>query len=317
MSMSKKLRCTAAVIAACLILSDCSRKATGPWPTGPVRLITPFGPGAGSNGVARALAVLLSRQWHQPVTVENIPGADGILAVQAFLHQGGPNSLLLSFAGVYSANPLLHPKLSYEPHKDLPPVSTVVNDTLAFLSPSSLAANSLAELIALAHAKPRSISYTTAPGLPEYVFRSLIRKTGAEMLFVPYKNSIGSLPDLATGRIQVALLPLPAALGQVRAGALKVLAIQNSDRTPALANAPTVAEAGFPELTYNGGLVLFGRENMGLELRERLSREVRESLREPSFIEQITAMGYTAAGSSPEAATERLARSRTFLQQIL
>lgn len=317
MITNRRLRCTAALIVACVISSNCSRKSAGAWPNGPVRLITPFGPGGGSDGVARAMATLLSRRWAQPVTVENIPGADGILAVRTFLDQGGPHSLLLSSGGVYSANPVLHPKLPYDPQKNLPPLTTVVGDTLAFLSPSSLAASSLTQLVDLARTKPGSISYTTAPGMPEYAFRTFTRRSGIDMMFVPYRNSIGSLPDLTSGRIQVALLPLPAALGQVRAGNLKVLAVQNSERTPTLPDAPTVAEAGFPELTADGGLLLFGRESMSSELRERLSREVRQSLQDPAFLQQIRAMGYKPAGSTPAETAEHLRNLRARLQRML
>jgi tripartite-type tricarboxylate transporter receptor subunit TctC len=260
---------------------------------------------------------VLARRWRQPVTVENIPGADGILAVRSFLDQAGSDSLLLSFGGVSFANPVLHSKLPYNPDKDLPPISTVVHDVIAFLATSSLEANSLPELVRLARAKPGEISYTTAPGAPEYAFRTLTRKSGVEMVFVPYRNSIASLPDLTTGRIDVALLPLPAALGQVRAGKLRVLAIQNSERTPVLPEAPTVAESGFPELTSNGGLLLFGKQTMSSQLRERLSQEVRELLQDPMVAAQLKTMGYRPAGSTPAQAAEHLARQRATLQQML
>src|SRR4051794_13453892 len=119
------------------------------WPNHTVRMITPLGPGSGMDVAARLFAERLSAKWGQPVVVENRQGADGILAVQSFLTDRDNHSLNFGFAGLISINPLVHDKLPYDPVRDIVPVASAIDSTLALTMSTTLKANSLADFVAL------------------------------------------------------------------------------------------------------------------------------------------------------------------------
>lgn len=273
------------------------------WPERPVRLVTLAAPGGGSDAVARTLAEALARRWGQPVLVDNRPGADGIVAVEAFLAaRDGLHTLLFANSSTVSVNPLLHERLPYDPVRDLLPLAFVVEDFIAVVAAPSLPAGSLAELVELVRARPAgALNWAAVPGSPHLSFLAFQRAAGVEMTFVAYRNPLAAIPDLTQGRVQVALVPLGAVLGQVRAGAVRALAVASPRRAPAAPEVPTGAEAGWPDLGFSGGLGLFAPRDMPGGLRARIAVEVAEALREPDLARRLTTLGYVPRGDGPEA----------------
>lgn len=304
------------LFAPAILACGCRQPARSDWPHGRVRLVTPLAAGSTGDGVARTLAEGLAARWKTTVTVENVPGADGILAVQSFLDNTSQESLLLSFTGIVTANPILHKTLPYRADRDLAPISTVVGDVMALVASNPTPANSLAELVSIARAKPDKLTFSASAGTPELQFRALLRAAGVSMTFIPYRNPMAVVPDLIQGRVNVAVLPLTAVLGQVRESRMKVLSVLNDKRSPVLSGAPTIAEAGYPQLTFNGGLVLFGRAEMSPNIRERIAGEVRDFLLVPAVAERLSSAGYVPGGSTPEELSVRLVAMRQQLQAM-
>jgi tripartite-type tricarboxylate transporter receptor subunit TctC len=267
------------------------------WPERTVRIVT-GGAGASSDATARTVAEGLAKLWSKAVIVENRAGADHILAVQEFLNSRDGHTLLFGTHSMFTVNPLLHAKLPYDPVHDVSAISLVVEDFLCVVTAPSLSINSLKELVPLARGKPGELNFFAVPGSPYLAFLAFQKRAGTAMTFVPYRTVAPALADLAEGRIQLAVLPLAAVLGQARAGKVKLLAVTNAVRSPAAPDAPTVAEAGFPDFTFGGLLGLYGPKHMTSELRERIASQVQALLREPDVKQRLTNLGLAVRGTS-------------------
>ena len=232
------------------------------------------------------------------MVVENRAGADHILAVQEFLNSRDGHTLLFVTHSAFTVNPLLHAKLPYDPVTDVAPISLAVEDFLCVVAAPPLQANSLKDLVTLARAKPAELNFFSVPGSPYLAFLAFQKRADIAMTFVPYRTVVPAIADLSEGRIQLAVLPLAAVVGQVKAGKVTLLAVTNAVRSPAAPDAPTAAESGFPDFTFGGLLGLFGPKSMTTELRERIALEVQAILRQPEVKERLTNLGLAARGTS-------------------
>jgi tripartite-type tricarboxylate transporter receptor subunit TctC len=283
--------------AALLLLSPAAlTPVQADWPERPVRILTGA---AGSSGDAatRTLAEALARRWKQAVVVENRPGADHIATVQGLVQARDGHTLLFTTHSVLTVNPLLHAKLPYDTG-DVVPITLAVDDFLAVVAAPSLPIQSLADFVAYARARPREPNFYAVPGAPYLAYLAFQKRAGIETTYVPYRNFMSALPDLSQGRIELAVMPFAAVRGSVDAGAVKLLAVTNAQRTPAAPHAPTVAEVGFPEFTLGGLLGLFGTRDMPPDLRERIASDVREVLAEPEVKQRLINLGLFARGTS-------------------
>ena len=259
MNKTAKSRWTilAFVVFATLSLLPGPCNAADAWPSRTVHFIVTLGPGSGVDIGARLVADKLSARWGQPVVVENRPGGDGMVAITSFLGAKDDHTLLVSPVSSFTAHPYFHDKLPYD-QRDLIPIARISKTVVAVSVPTSLNVNSLKELEALARAKPGQLNWTTATGFTDFVFAGYLQAVGLKMAKVPYKNPAGAAADLASGVIQVYMPAYAIVRPQVEAGAVKVLAVTNRERAPALPNVPTAAEAGYPSLEFDGLVGLFG-----------------------------------------------------------
>jgi len=171
------------------------------WPERTVKLIIPLPPGTGTDIAGRLLAERLAGRWGQPVVVENKQGGDGIPAVTAFLSARDTHTLLLSFAGIITINPLTHERLPYDPAADLVPLVQLSDNFLGVAASATLKVESLADLIRVARGRPGKLNWAATPGLPYYVVLALEQSAGIEMVPVGYRDFAPALQDLATGRV--------------------------------------------------------------------------------------------------------------------
>lgn len=224
-----------ALIAALLILPllMAGQAKAETWPNRPLRLIVTLGPGSGVDIGARLFADKLSKRWGQSVVVENRPGGDGMVAITAFLGAHDDHTLLVTPVSSFTAHPYFHDKLPYEP-KDLVPIARISKTVVVVSVPTSLNVNSLHDLEALARARPGQLNWTTATGFTDFVFAGYLHTVGLTMAKVPYKNPVAAVTDLAEGRIQVYMPAYAIVRPQVLAGKVKVLAVTNHERAPAL-----------------------------------------------------------------------------------
>ena len=283
-------RALAVIILGALALSAAPSSAE-PWPQRTVRFIVPLPPGTSTDLVARLFADRLSERWRQPVVVENRQGADGIPAVTGFVSARDNHSLLFSFAGIITINPLTYDKLPYDPVRDLVPVAWVADNFIGIAVPETLKVNSLDDFVKLARSQPGKLNWAASPGVPHYVFAALQNSAGIEMMQVSYRDFRPALQDLGEGRIQAVATGVALLVPQMQAGKVKLLMVNNRQRSPQAPEVPTATEAGYPELTFEGAVGLYGWRDMPTGLKERIAADVRAVATDPTTAARVANMG--------------------------
>jgi tripartite-type tricarboxylate transporter receptor subunit TctC len=263
-----------------------------------VRVIVPLPPGTAIDVSARLFAEQLARRWGQPVIVENLPGADGILATKEFVNKRDNHTLLYSFAGPITINPVLYEKLPYDPTRDLVPIATSSDNLLAIAVSPKLDVRSLDELVKLARSRPAKLNWAATSGLPYFAFAGFEKSAGIELVYVPYRDFNPALADLGEGRIDVASTAITQMLPLQQAGKLRFLAVINRMRSPLAPDVPTAAEAGYPDLTFDGVTGFFGWRDMSVELRDRIAADVQAVSENPVVKERLAAIGIVSRGST-------------------
>jgi tripartite-type tricarboxylate transporter receptor subunit TctC len=288
------------------------------WPSRPVRFILTLGAGSGSDIGARLLADRLSQRWGQPVIVENRPGGDAIVAINAFVTAHDDHVLLFSPTSSFTAHAYLHDNLPYQP-SDLVPITRVSNTIITISVPASLNVNSLKELAAMARAEPGKLNWAGVTGALDFVFAGWLKQEGLNINKVPYRNPVDAANDLAEGRVQVYEAALAIVRPQLESGKIKLLAVTNSVHAPTLPKLPTVAEAGYPALTIDGLVGLFGPTGMPLELRQRITADIRTVV-DPTIEDRLTITGQLTNIGGPEefgkSIDEQRAKIADFAKQL-
>lgn len=260
------------------------------WPQRPVRLLLTLGPGSGADIGARLIAEKLSAKWGQPVVVENRPGGDGFVAINAFVGARDDHVLLFGPASSFTAHPYLHDKLPYDP-RDLAPVARVSATLITLGVPPSSPAKSLGELVAMVRAEPGKLNWATITGATDLVLAAFLKSEKLEMAKIPYRDPVQALNDVAEGRLHLYWAALAIVRGAVQAGRVKVLAITSSEPSSVVPGMPTVTQAGYPALTFDGLVGFYGTRDMPNELREKIATDVREALADPKIVERLQATG--------------------------
>ena len=292
------------IVAAGLVLFSLVSAQANSWPQRNVTFILPLGAGSGVDVTSRLIADKLSAKWGKPVVIENRPGGDAMVAISAFLSATDGHTLFMAPTSTFTAHPLLHAKLPYE-ISDLVPIARATNTLIAIGVPASLGVNSLAEFVKLAKDKPGSLNYAGTTGAVDFVVSGFLKESGVDVAKVPYKDGVQALNDLAEGRIQIYSAAYAIMRPQVEAGKVKVLALMNKERAASLPNIPTAKESGFPSLTLDGLVGLFGQRQMSAELRDRISADLVEVTNDPEFSKRVTATGQVVRpGNAAEFAAE-------------
>ena len=284
-----------------LIVTICAglkASAAESWPTPPVRFIVTLGAGSGADIGARLLADRLSQRWGQPVIVDNRPGGDGIVAINTFVSAHDDHVLLFSPTASFTAHPYLHDDLPYQA-SDLAPIARVSNTLIGVGVPVGLKPNSITELVAMARDQPGQLNWAGVTGALDFVFAGWLKREGLNINKVPYKNPVDAANDLAEGRVQVYEASLAIVRPQMQAGKIKELAVVNTVRAPTMPDLPTAAEAGFPGLTLDGLVGLFGPSDMPLKLRQRIASDIR-AVADKTFDDRLTTTGQLMNIGGPE-----------------
>ena len=268
------------------------------WPQRPVRFIVTLGPGSGVDIGARLLADRLPARWGKPVVVENRPGADGLVAIQAFVNAADDHTLLFTPAGSFTVHPLQYSKLPYVP-EDLVPIARVSNTILAIGVPASLNIGSLAEFVKYARAEPGKLNAAVVSGITEFTFDYFVKTAGLSIAKVPYRDIVQAATDLSEGRLQVMMSSYAILQPHVQAGRVKVLAVNGHERTTLLPGIPTANESGFPALEVEGLVGLFGPRGISNELRQRISADVVAVAADPTIAERLAGSAQVANPGGP------------------
>jgi tripartite-type tricarboxylate transporter receptor subunit TctC len=268
------------------------------WPQRPVKFIVPFGPGAGADIGARLLQDRLAARWGKPVVIENRPGGDGLVAIQAFLAANDDHTLLFSPSGNFTVHPYQYDKLPYTP-ADLVPIARVSNTIIAVGAPASMNVATMADWVARAKAQPGKFNVTAVQGFTEFVFDYFVKTAGLDVQKIPYRDNTQAATDLGEGRLQVYMSSYAILQPQTEAGRIKLLVVNGRERIPILPGIPTVFEAGFPALEYEGLVGLFGLKTMPKDLIGRIGADMVEATKDPAVSTRLHATAQVANPGGP------------------
>ena len=281
-----------------------------PWPSKPIRIVVTFAPGGTSDVLGRAIAPPLSAALGVPVVVVNKPGANSIIATQEVARSAPDGNTIGLFISAHAINPYIAKSLPYDSKKDFIPLAMLaLMPGLLTVNPS-VPANTLKEfnawakqeLIALAKAKPGSLSYGTPGGLTsgQLSMQYLIKLAGVNIVEIPYKGGGPALADLLAGHIQMLINSPTSTIPHVNSGKLRPLATTGATRPSALKEVPTIAESGFPGFELYEWYALFLPAGTPKEIVTRLHAEVMKVMASPEMVKRIAEIGAQSSKDSPE-----------------
>jgi len=280
------------------------------WPTHPVKFIVPFGPGAGADIGARLFAEKLQAKWGQPVVIENRPGGDSIVAIQAFLGANDDHVLLFGPAGNFTVHPFNYTKLPYNP-ADLVPIARVSNTILALAVKQDAPYKNMKEFTEAARAAPGKFNAGLVQGITEFTFWGYEHQEKLDIVQVPYKDINVAPTDLGEGRIQVVMSSYAIVQPQIQAGRIRPLIVNNKTRAPAFPNIPTARESGYPSLEVEGLVGLFGLKTMSNELKEKIAADFKAATADGVIGDRLRATAQAINIGGPKEFAEAIDEQRT------
>lgn len=308
--LPRRLALAAAIAAAALLAGPAPATAQGAFPSRPITLVVPFGPGGIADLTARAVGEAMSRQLGQPVVIDNRPSAGSIVATQAVTSAKADGHTLLLMSNGHAVSVGLFRKLPYDTQRDLAGVSTLGYFDLGLFVPAGSRFTSLAQLTAHAKAHAGQLNVgTIAVGSTQHLSAKLFETVASiDALVVPYKASPAVLGALRGAEVDVAFEIVGPMLPQVKAGVVRALAVTGARRNPALPDVPTVAESGLPAYdvaSWNGIAAPAGTPAAVLA---RLNAVVRQAVADPAVQARLAPLGMRLAASSPAELDALLAR---------
>jgi tripartite-type tricarboxylate transporter receptor subunit TctC len=275
------------------------------YPNRPVKLVTPFPPGGGTDAVARIIAEKLTQLLQQPVVVENRAGAGGSLGTKITAAAAADGyTLVLGSAATHAVNPSLYSNVGYDPIKDFDAISPIATTPLLLLVKSALPVNSVAELIALSKQRSgnASLNYGSAgTGSAQHLGGELFKSMAhANILHVPYKGAGPAMNDLLGGHIDMVFDTMPSAMPQLKSPQLKALGVSSLTRNAQLPSIPAISETvpGFEMITWYG---LFGPKGMPKAVVQKLNSGIKAALDDPAVQSKFMSAGITPSWSTSEA----------------
>lgn len=273
----------------------------GGYPTKPIKLVVPFTPGAGTDTVARYVAQKLSEGLGQPVVIENRTGAGGAIGAAEVAKADPDGYTLLFVASPFTTVAVAMKNAGYDPIEQFTPVAAIASGPLAFVVAPNVPAATLREFIALARREPGKLNYGSAgTGSVNHLALELFnRRTGVNVVHVPYRGIADATKDLMAGQIQAMTASIPATLPQVAAGRVRVLAVTGKKRVAMMPDVPTWEEQGVPDaevLNYWGIVAPAGTP---AALVGKLNGEVRKILADPAVRERLEREGVELASGPP------------------
>ena len=293
----KKFLLTMMTIGAAMASSAIAQPA---WPSKPVHLVVGFPPGGANDILARLVGAKLQEQWGQPVVIDNKPGANAIIATE-FVARAAPDgyTLLVGASGAMAFNPGLYSKLSYDPLRDFEPVTMLGSFPLVLAVNPSLPAQSVKELVQLATAEPGKFNYSAGSTPFQLAMELLKLRARISVNHIAYKGSAQAVAAVMSNEVQMTFVDAPPAVGQIKAGKLRVLAVTSKARAPVLPGSPTMVEAGIPDFEVVLWTSLFAPAGTPRALVERLQQQVAAILRLPDVAERMAGLGIEPVGSTP------------------
>ena len=277
--------------------------ATPDYPVKPVRIVTPYAPGAGTDIVARAIAKDFTDTWGKQVIVDNRPGGTGTVGALAVINAAPDGyTLFLGTSAVMVTNPLMMEKDPYNPRKDFAPIgrATLLPPLLA--AHPSVPVKSVKDVLALARAKPGTLNFASSGhGSPHHLALELLKSmTGIDVVHVPYKGGAPAVMETIAGQVQLCFSNVTTLAPHLKAGKLRALAVGSDKRSVVVPEVPTIAESGVPGFDYGVWYGIFGPAKTPPALVARLSEQLKKTLSSPEVAKQLLAQGAEPAYLSPD-----------------
>ncbi len=287
-----------ALLTALTLVASCAYAQ--PWPSKPIRLVSPYAPGGANDVTARIVGQVLQARLGQPVLVENRPGANTRIATELVARAAPDGYTLFWVAAPFTVNPALYDKLPYDSMKDFAPVVQTVIVPILLSVPAASPAKTVRDYLDLARSDPKQAT-VCSPGNgsgPHLAMELLAWSGSAPLMHVPYKGDAPAVNDLLGGQVGACMNAMGTPLPHVRSGRLRALAVVSRERVPQLPDTPTFAEAGFAQVDAYAWFGLLAPAGTPKEIVERLNSEVNAALNLPEVREKFTTAGAMAVGGS-------------------
>ncbi|MDT6963192.1 tripartite tricarboxylate transporter substrate binding protein [Cupriavidus sp. SZY C1] len=275
--------------------------AAAAYPDRPIRMIVPYSAGGGADNTARVIAQRMSASMGQQVVIDNRPGAAGVIGEEAVAKATPDGYTVLYDASAFAVNPSLR-KMSFDPLKDLVPISLVATAANILVVPPNAPYKTVKDFIAYAKANPGKLTFASAgSGSGSHLAGELLNaKAGIDLLHVPYKGGAPALTDVMGNQVSAYFGNVASTLNYTKSGKLKALAVTSLKRNPGLPDTPTLAESGLPEfqvLEWNGVWVPKGTPP---DVVARLAKEVQDAVADPQVQDKLRQMGLEPVGNTPQ-----------------
>ena len=285
----------------CALAVGASEAFAQKYPEKGVRIVTPFGPGGGTDIFGRLIAQRLTERYGQQFIVENRPGAGSLLGTEHVAKSPPDGYTLLITSASYSFNPGLYSSLKFDPLKDFTPVSLVVRVPHVIVVLPSFPAKNLQEFVKIARSRPGDVFYASSgPGSAMHLAGALFGiVTKTQLTHVPYKGGAATVTAVLGGEATTAFNTLETAIGQIKAGRLRALAVSTRERAPAIPDVPTASEAGIKDYEAIGWFGMLAPAGTPPAIVEQLSGELAKIMQSPAMRERTLQEGATPVGTTP------------------
>ncbi len=272
------------------------------FPNKPIRLVVPFPPGGPNDIIARTVAQRMSEILKQTIIIDNRGGQGGVLGTD-MVAKSKPDgyTVAVTSAGALSISPSME-KVAYDTLKDLQPVTLIAKVPEMLVVATSVPANNMQELVALAKAQPGKLNFASSgPGSLPHLAGELFKLTAKiDITHVPYRGAAPAVNDLLGQQVQMVFLDLPVLLPQVNAGTLRAIAVGAPERVPSAPNVPTTAEAGMPDLQTENWYGLVAPAGTPKEIVAILNKAAVEAVKDPGVAAKLSSQGAILVGDTPE-----------------
>jgi tripartite-type tricarboxylate transporter receptor subunit TctC len=272
------------------------------WPQKQIRIVVPFPAGGIADQFARIIGGKLADTWGQPVVIENRAGAGGNIGADV-VAKSPPDgyNLVMGSIGTHAVNAALFKNMPYDIAKDFTPIALVIEAEGLLVTPVGLEVRSVKDIVDAARAQPSKLSYASAgvgttSHLAGELFKSMAK---VDLTHVPYKGNVPAITDLIGGQTSMLFATMPTAMPHVRAGKLRAIAVIGKERSPALPDVPTVAEAALPGFDASNWIGLFGPAGLPADITNKLNGEVLRILRMPEIQTRLASEGARFTATTP------------------
>lgn len=272
------------------------------FPQKPVKIVVGYTPGGSTDAIGRQIGAALSKLWGQPVVIENKPGAGGNLGADMVAKSTPDGYTLLMWHDGLAANASLYKNLTYDPVKDLVPVSTIARVSIVMGVSGDFPAKSVKEVIDMAKAKPGALAYASCgPGTPHHIAGEMFKSYAkVDLVHTPYRGCAPALADIMGGHVPVFFQTLSNVTGHMQGGRLRVLAVGDPQRVPDYPDIPTMIEAGVPGFVITPWYGIFAPGGTPKELVAKINADIAKVVAGPELSGELKKAYYQPETASPE-----------------